>query len=351
MAHRSIGDVQRRRPEPRWGWSGVTAGCRLDPNGARVAAAVALLPKTRTEPEDIVQRLFELGARYHGNLHQDEFGPARAARSAALRVVEKALDILLRRLAKLPQRFESLVRLRLAEADMSADAHRADHWATFELERQSLETVFDAVSSMKDESWPNSRSAAARLRRLRHAAERALGLFDLLDTTSAGEVLLAFAGFDPNHIPPVPSAGDAYTTICARLARLRARVSTAREALSSRRGPHERTSLRLLVEQLCRLWLAETGTMVTSSAAVSGKYTGSPQSPAGRFIAATVEALLPSKAWLEEHASKTATAPTKIIMMSQAGRATAINTMLADYVARHPGPERRGRRKTAVQTI
>jgi hypothetical protein len=106
-----------------------------------------------------------------------------------------------------------------------------------------------------------------------------------------------------------------------------------------------------LVEQLGDLWSNETGEIVTSSAAKGGDYSGVPQSAAGRFITATVEAMQPSKAWLAEHEAMALTVSTAILEGHAAHRARAVNTILADYVARYASVKRRGRCKKALQTI
>jgi len=71
MKNSKIEAVPRRRPKPRRFWSGVAPIGTLSDEGGKVAAAVALLPRTRSAPEDIVQSLLDLGSRYHRYLHQD----------------------------------------------------------------------------------------------------------------------------------------------------------------------------------------------------------------------------------------------------------------------------------------
>jgi hypothetical protein len=55
-----------------------------------------LLPRQSSSREQPVGKLLALGGRYHRYLHQDEFGPTRAERSAALRSFSTSLDALLR---------------------------------------------------------------------------------------------------------------------------------------------------------------------------------------------------------------------------------------------------------------
>jgi hypothetical protein len=337
----------RRRPPPRRFWSGVAALGNLRDEGGAVARAVAMLPKTRAAPEDIVQFLLDLGARYHRYLHQDEYGPTRADRSAALVMLKKALDTLARHLSKLPPRLEHLLVSRLSE--LSSDSPQEDEFAFFQEERESVERFLDAARSAMDANGASIRGDRALFDKLRVAAEKALGLFESLDTTSEIDVVLAPKILD--GIRPSPRVGDVHTVLCGRLARLQLRVALTLKALNRQKGPDQRLSLPWLVEQLGDLWSNETGEIVTSNAVEGGDYSGVPRSAAGRFITATVEALQPSKAWLAEHEDIAATVSTAILNGSSGHRARAVSNILADYVARHPSVKRRGRRKKAVQTI
>jgi hypothetical protein len=88
-------------------------------------------------------------------------------------------------------------------------------------------------------------------------------------------------------------------------------------------------SLRWLVERLGDLWFNETGEIVTSNAIKGGDYSGIPQSAAGRFITATVEAMQPSKAWLAEREAMAYCDPRGACRAS-----SGPSTAWADYVAR-----------------
>jgi hypothetical protein len=74
------------------------------------------------------------------------------------------------------------------------------------------------------------------------------------------------------------------------------------ESLKVRRGAQERVSLKLLVEELCTLWERETGLPATAHGIVKDAYTHRAETDAGRFVTATVEAMLPDSAWYEAHA-------------------------------------------------
>jgi len=88
--------------EPRWGWSGVAPLAAAELSASDIDLGV-LLPGHRSPIEQIVLELRDLGGRYHRYLHQDEFGPTRAERMAALRLLLDQLDLLLSRLNGLPR--------------------------------------------------------------------------------------------------------------------------------------------------------------------------------------------------------------------------------------------------------
>ena len=92
----------RSTAAPRWGWSGVA---ELRPPvwlKDRLRSAIALLPQRRSGVDSIVSELCDFGARYHANLHQDEFGSTRAERTAPLRTLLNDLDAVISHLERLP---------------------------------------------------------------------------------------------------------------------------------------------------------------------------------------------------------------------------------------------------------
>ena len=135
------------------------------------------------------------------------------------------------------------------------------------------------------------------------AALRIAELLCVLDTTTAGAVAI------DSDCPALEIGGDGdidlieVTTASAHIERLRHRVERTLMGLEQRRGPERYESLRWLVWELCDLYHRETGRRVTNSADdvsrcnFSGtRYTGTPQSPAGRFVLAAVQILQPSEA-------------------------------------------------------
>src|ERR1700756_550308 len=94
-------NVRQGTGKPRWGWSGVAplTGPQLSASDIDLPS---LLPGHQSSDTQIVLELCDLGARYWRYLHQDEFGPTRAERMAALRSLLEQFDVLMLRLHELP---------------------------------------------------------------------------------------------------------------------------------------------------------------------------------------------------------------------------------------------------------
>jgi hypothetical protein len=160
------------------------------------------------------------------------------------------------------------------------------------------------------------------------AAQETAGLLSVLDTTTAGAVAI------DSDCPALEIGADVdidlihVTTALARIERLRHRVEQVLVGLERRHGPERYESLRWLVWELCDLYHRETGRPVTNSGdhvsrcnASGTRYTGTPQSPAGRFVLAVVTSLRLSRA-----------------------HPRAVLFAMREYVARHPDAGRRGRK-------
>jgi hypothetical protein len=76
--------AKSRPAQPRWGWSGVSELKRPDQE-SHLQQLVAMLPTMKSGEAQVLAQLVELRARFHGWLHQDEFGPRRGEQAAALR--------------------------------------------------------------------------------------------------------------------------------------------------------------------------------------------------------------------------------------------------------------------------
>jgi hypothetical protein len=137
------------------------------------------------------------------------------------------------------------------------------------------------------------------------AAQRTVALLSVLDTTTEGAVAL------DSELAPLQIAanGDSdlvgFATACARMERLRCRVTEILAGLKPRKGAERSESLRWLVWELCELYKRETGKRVTNSATSKDQYKSAPQSPAGRFVLAAADALQPPEDWIRSHSAWT----------------------------------------------
>ena len=331
------------RAAPRWGWSGV-APLTAVPLSASDIDLPDLLPSHHSPIAQLVLALRDLGEKYHRYLHQDELGPTRAERMAALRSLLDQLDLLSAQLSGLPEHLRPRFSKHLAsdrtpiECDVdNFQAHRDDEEAVQRVAETAVDKgrMLDASSATHD---------AELMDDLRGTAETTLQLLRALDTTTAGAVAI------DTELPRLEVEGGAgvevigFTVACDRIERLRRRAELTLARLERRKGPERCVSLTWLVWQLCDLYHRETGRRVTSSAVKEYSYIGTPQSPAGRFVLAAVEALQPSQAWGQEPDHRVA--PQRDHILDKAGVARAVYFAMREYVADHPpSRSRRGRRK------
>src|SRR5207249_1024297 len=140
---------------------------------------------------------------------------------------------------------------------------------------------------------------AALLASIRDCAETTLLLLRSLDSTTESEVIFGAGPAAPLSVQA--EAADSSAFIGTTLDHLRRHFEAALSSLERRKGPEPRPSLSLLVWELCNLWRRETGHPVTANPVRQGVYKSSPQSAAGRFVLAAVEALQPPPSWISEH--------------------------------------------------
>lgn len=113
------------------------------------------------------------------------------------------------------------------------------------------------------------------------------------------------------------------------------------EKLKVKRGAQERVSLKLLVEEHCALWERETGLRATAHGIVEDVYTSRTETDAGRFVTAAVEAMLPDKSWINEHAKFARSVRAETFLPDENGsrrqmaRARQVIVIMIDFSARH----------------
>jgi hypothetical protein len=344
--------VRRGTAKPRWGWSGVALLTRPQLSASDIDLA-SLLPGHQSSEAQIVLRLCDLEARYRRYLHQDEFGPTRAERMAALRSLLEQFDLLTSRLLELPGDLQVQLSHHLARCAYS-DERVPDNFQAYRGDVAVVQQIAEAAVGVERILH------AAPIRcdweltaRLSDAAQATAELLSALDTTTAGTIAIDCPTLEIDVDIDIDIDVIGFATVTARIERLRYRVGLALTRLEQRHGPERCESLRWLVWQLCDLYHRETGRRVTNSAvrashcnASGTNYTAKPESPAGHFVLAAVEILQPSEAWAKEpdHWG----AQRRAGILNRGGLERAVYFVLREYVAHHPYSGRR-RRRTPVK--
>jgi hypothetical protein len=341
----SSAPVKERRgiAMPRWGWSGAAPNIPPKLSRSDIARVRAALPRRQKSIRPIVRELRALGGKFHRYLHQDEFGPSRAERMAALRGLGCPFHRLPSLLSELPRDFRKRLGDRLAE---SAPPNILLNMDIDDFEAYSNDG--DAVWLVAEAAAPDGSmlkgNVAGLMANVANAAEEAAVLFSALDTTTAGELV---DGLELSRLEVVRDEEANFAMVHARIRRLGWRVERALARLERRRGPEPAISLKWLVWNLCDLYQRETGKPVTSSAVVDYTYTGMPQSSAGRFVLACVEALRPSEVWVEERDHLVA--QNRVRNLDKYTLRRGVYFAMRGYVANQPaGRPRRGRPKRVM---
>jgi hypothetical protein len=335
---KNVANRREGTAQPRWGWSGVAPLAAIQLSTSDIDLE-ALLPGHRSPIEKIVLVLRDLGGRYHRYLHQDEFGPPRAERMSALRKLLDQLDLLSGQLHRLPRHFclrlsKHLPLQGAVEADIDGyHAYRSDEQALSQLAEAAVDArrMLFATSAERDAELMNN---------LNGAAETALYRLYGIDTTTAGELVIdtEVLGLE---IEKRDREWIAFSIACAHVGRLRRRAELTLDRLERRRGPERSVSANALVWELCDLYYRETGRAVTNSAVEHYYYTGTPQSPAGRFVLAAIELLHPSDARTRGPQSRVT--PRQARALNRGRLRHAVYFAMRDYVAYHRRHDRHHR--------
>ena len=304
------GHLLRPRSTPQWGWSGVHLRQAARMPTRRLRETVRKLPSRKSSIEGLVAELRECGVVFLGDLTQDEYGPTRAERAAALRILIETIE----------QVSAAIDALTFAERRYVVDAltpapeavvksFPIDSFDEYEAENQNLEAL--ALAAADASGFFRSRWSSAEIvaiDHLRALSERAAAQLQSLDTTTEIDLILGSAAMDKmrsaeERKDPLAREGE---SICVLSSRLRKELGR----LSRLKGPDLRTSLPLLVARLCDFWKRETGQDVTVNPYEKTAYKGAPQSESGAFVSNVVEALAPK--------------PTELgAMMRESGRKSA----------------------------
>jgi hypothetical protein len=335
------GGTHRGTAIPRWDWSGVDKLRVPEICGESLKNIYQMLPVKRSSPQQLASEISALGARYHRYLYQDEFGSTRAECMAALRETHSRVRLLDSLIGDLPQHLALELSYGAAEADQSLSFRVLRSWSI--LRGLTLEQIHEAAST--ELGLRSSLHTADDLGTLQEICARAASAMDAvsrLDTNSGGEL------FDDALRTGLLFVNDEFSVIDAPLFALKAQVGLTLDRLTKRKGPERQVSLSLLVWEACELWTRETGKPVTNSAFRNARYTGAPESLAGKFVVAVVEALQPSKSWVADRLPPDAAIRARKFAASPAARARMVHFAMRDYVAHHRRPgTRRGRPRVA----
>jgi hypothetical protein len=315
---------ESRLGKSRLGWSGATA---LAGGNRAFDDVLNLLPSRKSVTEVIAGQLADLKARTHGWLHQDEFGPSRGDQAAAV----KAVMLSVRGLCHLLQRTPSHIRARLDDAIRRRDDGLHACVLAMDAAAADVEKDFKRNSSSHaDINW---------LSRVCQAVATLLTEAETLDDNTEGQIAdtAMMRGFDLSQV--VTSEKFGLVQIEAWLNSYANILFETLSRLNDRRGAEERVTLKLMVEELCKIYEHETGMLVTAHAMKGHEYTARVETDAGRFVTAAVEALLPDQAWFEQRAEfANSTRAKTFLAKHQPDRARQIIVIMRDFVARRAKP-------------
>jgi len=305
--------------KPCWSWSGAAALNFSKQN--KLEPLIAILPAKQSSDEEILAFLVDLRAHFQRWLHQDELGPTRRQQTAALRALKKSLQTLRRQLAKgAPSQREQL------DAIL-----RNGHGGS----SPTLERIYEAASDLgrylRIPDSPNRKIDWTS--KIKTCAETTMAQSQSLDTNTDGEILLIAIRhiFDPLQTFTPAGLADAELWLNAYWNV----VDKTLCELNERGGAEERVSLKLLVEQLCEFWERETGGPVTAHGMSKLEYTQRTETAAGRFVTASVDAMLPELFWFDEHREFSHSVRAMTFLPSrQADRARQILAIMRDFVKR-----------------
>jgi hypothetical protein len=259
----------------------------------RLREIVRRLPSRKSSIERLVAELRECGVVLLGDLTQDEYGPARAERAAALRTLVETIE----------QVSASIDALTVAEHRYVVDAltlvpeavvksFPIDSFDEYEVEKRNLEALALAAADASGffrSRWSSAEIAA--MDRLLALSERAAVQLQRLDTTTEIDLILGSAAMD--KMRSVENPEDALARVGESIRALSSRLRKELGSLSRLKGPDSRTSLPLMVARLCDFWKRETGQDVTVNPYEKTAYKGAPQSESGAFVSKVMEALAP----------------------------------------------------------
>jgi hypothetical protein len=310
---------------PTWNWTGV-APLAFEGRDVRLRGLVAKqLPVTKSSQDEIVAYLVDLGARLERWLHQDEFGPTRRQRAAAVNALIRAIQTLQAHFANSPSSLKTQFDAILRDGN--------------NLSNTVLEALFEAAVDL-EHSLKGVHALKFHLAwasRLRDCVESLMTLSQVVDTNTDSEIFQTAA---VRNFEVLSRIGTDFKFADAErwLNDYRCVLWNTLQTLNACRGPDERVSIKLVVEQLCELWERETESRVTAHGIEDGAYTSRPVTAAGRFVVAAAEAILPDTPWFDGHPAQSVCAMT-FRPGYKAHRERHILEIMRDFVRRRKMPK------------
>jgi hypothetical protein len=238
---------------------------------------------------EVVAQLVELRAHFHGWLHQDEFGTRRGEQTAALRAHIKLVG----ELCRLLQKGRSRSRDRIDAALRNSNDGLSPTVAALGEAAANVESELQiAGSSNPDIGWFSG---------VRRCARSLSEQIETLDDNTDGQIAPTALRRNFERSQTVASEEFGLVDADRWLNGYWNVLVETRNTLSDQRGAQERSSLKLLVVELCSLWERETGEPVAAHGIKGGMYTSRAETTSGRFVTAAVEAMLPDKSWFDQH--------------------------------------------------
>ena len=293
---------------------------------------VAMLPATKSSPAEIIVRLIDLRSCFHGWLHQDEFGPSRGEQTAALKAHIKSVRQLCQLLAK-----GSLGDRTRLDAELR---NNNDGFSP------ALAVLDDAVAHVQSALQIEGAPAPDIywVSRLMGCAEKLQVQIEALDDTTGCQIALIAICRKFELSQPIAAKEVGMVEVERWLNGYWNVLLETLHTLSDRRGAQERVSLKLLVEELCNLYERETEQLVTAHAIKDDVYTSRVETPAGRFVTAAVEAMLPDQSWFDQHIQFADPVCADTFLLDEQGshrreaRARQILAIMRNFVSRRGPP-------------
>jgi hypothetical protein len=343
------GVLSRPPASPQWSWSGVQILRSGQIPKAKLQQIVERLPRRRSSIERLIAELSEYGARFCSDLAQDEYGPTRAERAAALKEALEPLEQARSAIGDLGSTARQALAEALTATRAADDDAPADPFDRFEADKRTPEGLWLAAmeASRHLQSCGSSTDLEA-VTRLGLLAERASLRLQSLDTTTDAELFLQWTTRGASRDD---GRGDASGVIDGPIHRLEDRLRRELNRLSRLKGPDSRTSLPLFVKGLCDLWERETGLPVTVNPYEKTRYRGLPQSVAGAFVCEVVELLKPTTSELGKRTRFSGRASPPHLKSQLALSPTAVHSAMRLYIKTRDANPARQRRPAKKHTL